>query len=569
MLKPFLDTMLQSVDERVEIVICDNGSTDESRAMLVEYGEKWGDMVKIVLAEKNLGFAGGSNLAYENASGKYIIFMNNDVRAVHNNWVDIFLSQAAPNKVLGPHLVESNDLTEVLDYGPVKYLNGWCMFFPREILEEIGVFDEGVGLAFFEDVELSYRAVKAGYILEQVNDTGLQHLGSQTLSDGFRIDEITDQAQKHYRSKMIQYKREENGNLRIVFIVPSNYKFNDYDWEGRGVGGAEASLINLSRALARAGHEVWVYNECDKQGVFNGVHWAHISTFQITDYADVAIIFRMPIENIRIINAKIKLFWSCDQYTTGKWDKEILPYVDRMVAISPYHQWYLAKHKNIHPDFVKVIDLGISKQDYEVPGDKVPGKMIFCSVPDRGLNNMRDIFPLVKHRVPHATLVITSDYTLWGTSANNEQYLDLQKMEGVTYLGKVDRKQLVQEQLSSEIMAYPCEYEELFCIAAAECIAAGAVPVTTTYGSLPTTVGKSGVLVRREMGNDFHRTMADIIVEMLTNHQLRKKVSDAGRGRMLHNYNWDTIAQQWIAFFDTVHRDKLEGGDISWMKIQQ
>ena len=68
-------------------------------------------------------------------------------------------------------------------------------------------------------------------------------------------------------------------------------------------------------------------------------------------------------------------------------------------------------------------------------------------------------------------------------------------ISGVQYRGHVSRQELVALQRSAKVLAFPCTFPEGFCIAAAEAMAAGAVPVCSGDFALTTTVGRSGVLI--------------------------------------------------------------------------
>lgn len=57
-----------------EIIVVDNASTDDSAAMVKKEFPK----VKLVVSEKNLGFAAGNNLGIPYASGRYLLFLNPD-----------------------------------------------------------------------------------------------------------------------------------------------------------------------------------------------------------------------------------------------------------------------------------------------------------------------------------------------------------------------------------------------------------------------------------------------------------------------------------------------------------
>ena len=70
---------LQSVKNitysNLEVIIIDNGSDNKEGEMLLK---KYGKNIKVFILDKNTGFTGGNNLAYQKAKGKYIILLNND-----------------------------------------------------------------------------------------------------------------------------------------------------------------------------------------------------------------------------------------------------------------------------------------------------------------------------------------------------------------------------------------------------------------------------------------------------------------------------------------------------------
>src|SRR5689334_5583515 len=64
-----------------EVVVIDNGSTDDSFKILAKYPS-----VKVVRSDRNLGFAGGNNLGLTACSGELILLLNNDT-VVHPDFL--------------------------------------------------------------------------------------------------------------------------------------------------------------------------------------------------------------------------------------------------------------------------------------------------------------------------------------------------------------------------------------------------------------------------------------------------------------------------------------------------
>lgn len=323
---------------------------------------------------------------------------------------------------------------------------------------------------------------------------------------------------------------------------------------GNGVGGAELAMMTLMRAFAKRGHDVTVYN--DSLGIFDGVNYTLRRNFQSGENRDALIIFRSPnplVQFNRLGDSQSVVWWSCDQHTTGSFhDLGRHPRVDFCVTISPYHTDYHLMHYSIPREKIGHIDIGVRTEEYEQQVDKIQNRMIFCSVPDRGAIELAQAWPKIVDALPDASLVITSDYRLWGVPhANNAQYQRLfRMMKNVQFMGRVPRPELVKLQLQSEIMAYPCTYEELFCIAAAECQVAGAIPVTSGVGALPTTNEIGKVLPGFPTDPGWIQSFAATVVDMLT--KSREELVNAQTKRkntVWERFNYDNIAEQWEYLF--------------------
>jgi len=253
-----------------------------------------------------------------------------------------------------------------------------------------------------------------------------------------------------------------------------------------GVGGAELALLTMCEIWHNSGHKVTLYNNPIEIGM-SPFDQQHVSEFHPEANRDILIVFRSP--NKLAIDAKgYKIWWSCDQQTVGKFG-EFAPHMDKIVCISPYHAKFFADKYQIRD--VTVIDLPVRADDYaDMKVDKIPNRLIFTSIADRGLMGLCDVWDKMKSQIPDLSVVITSDYRLWGRHnlpTNEKHRAKWMSKQGVTFLGAVPRKKLIEIELQGQIFAYPCTYPELFCISVAEAQFAGTVPITSQVGALWTT----------------------------------------------------------------------------------
>ena len=328
------------------------------------------------------------------------------------------------------------------------------------------------------------------------------------------------------------------------------------DIYGRGLGGAELSMITMMETLASRGHDVTVFNDPKTPGTYSGVKYEMIDNYQPGHKRDVTIIFRSPnkrYNRTRCSGSMRKIWWSTDQYTIGSF-QQLAAEVDYVVTISPYHTSYHHTRYSIPLNKMSHIDLGV-RDDFSVHGEveRIPGRLIFASIPDRGLRVLHSAWPLIKRDIENASLVITSDYTLWGSGANvGGHRLMWANNEGVQYVGNVPRRDLTRLLLEAEIMAYPSVYEELFCVSAAEAQYAGAMPITSKAGAL-TTTNEFGLTIPGDPATEsFIKNFAKRIVDLLGvdhDHLQSRRASMMEMAR--RRFDWNVIAERWEELFET------------------
>ena len=182
------------------IIVVDNGSSDGS----VDLVRNKYPQVELVALPKNKGFTGGVNAGIKRfieLGSKYVALLNNDAVA-DKSWLKNLVSflEANPkagiatSKILdqkGRHLDSTGDLYTIwgLPYprgrGEVNTkeydsdtwvfgASGAASIYRIKMLQEIGLFDEDF-FAYYEDVDLSFRAQLAGWKIAYVPKALVYH----------------------------------------------------------------------------------------------------------------------------------------------------------------------------------------------------------------------------------------------------------------------------------------------------------------------------------------------------------------------------------------------------------
>lgn len=184
---------LLHLPEDHEIIIVDNGSTDETQKSLDGNKE-----IVYYRNSENQGFAKACNIGYSLASAPNVLFLNNDIRVKDekDTWTQKLIERC-PYALVGPTMGQLDDglnfVHEANKILPGKsYMSGWCIASSKQIWSKLivsrsdsdtteypQVFSEEFGLAYFEDTDLSFRARKLDISFEVI-EIPVVHFGKQT-----------------------------------------------------------------------------------------------------------------------------------------------------------------------------------------------------------------------------------------------------------------------------------------------------------------------------------------------------------------------------------------------------
>jgi len=166
-----VNQILDMTEGDYALLVVDNGSTDKTPEFLAEMRAKHPDRLFTITNPENRGYPTALNqgIAWGEERGcEYYLCLNNDIIITERGWLECFIGplREDPRQLVGARLIDFNDLVRFEGH-TIPYLEGWALALHRQFLKDVGRFDEAFSPGWFEDVDISYRAVRAGYKLTQ------------------------------------------------------------------------------------------------------------------------------------------------------------------------------------------------------------------------------------------------------------------------------------------------------------------------------------------------------------------------------------------------------------------
>ena len=191
-----LESLSKCTYKDVEILVVDNGSTDDSIKVV---SEKFPAVI-IITSDRNRGYAAGCNFGAQFAKGEYLLFLNNDtivtpsfisemVQVIENDkkiaiCQSLLLKPDASIDSSGDfidHLgVVYNSTKKTDEIREISSARGASMLIRKNIFDILEGFDEKFYVSF-EDVDLGWRTWMIGYKVILTPKSIVYHTGGQTI----------------------------------------------------------------------------------------------------------------------------------------------------------------------------------------------------------------------------------------------------------------------------------------------------------------------------------------------------------------------------------------------------
>ncbi|MGN0032241.1 MAG: glycosyltransferase family 2 protein [Candidatus Limimorpha sp.] len=210
-LSKFLPIVIQHSNDVSEIIVADNASTDDSvKFMRANFPE-----IRLIINNKNGGFATGYNIALRQIDAEYYCLLNSDIE-VTPNWIEPIIKlmdadmsiAACQPKILSYYDKErfeyagagggyidkygypfcrgrvfqclEKDEGQYDDIKEVFWATGACMFVRADIYHKSGGLDDSF-FAHMEEIDFCWRVKNEGYKVMFCPESKVYHIGGGTL----------------------------------------------------------------------------------------------------------------------------------------------------------------------------------------------------------------------------------------------------------------------------------------------------------------------------------------------------------------------------------------------------
>lgn len=371
----------------------------------------------------------------------------------------------------------------------------------------------------------------------------------------------------------------------LLWVGYHAQKWDARNWVENGIGGSEYSMLKLAYKLQNKGYDVTVAGDV-QLGWLWGVKWVNEDALKnnrgprglneahdvrVKDHYDIVIgnnyiSFIKHLEAVNISFDKAYFWMHNEDYYKWYKGEELNEYksyfkhpkLKAIIGVSKFHANILKENASKLFDYtpheahtyIRSIDNAIDLDDYtewknepiEIDTDnKVKGRIIWSSSPDRGLDMILSNWSDWKAKRPDLSLVVCSPpYSV--------DWLDKKTLKGlkdVEWKANLCPLDLKREIAKAEYWIYCSDYVETYCISALEMMMGKVKIMTTGTGNIMSLIGNGdrGEICTMDPDTVINDLLNDINKPIYNTRQTNKVNKAATWAR---NENWDNRVNEWI-----------------------
>jgi len=313
-------------------------------------------------------------------------------------------------------------------------------------------------------------------------------------------------------SKPQNFSKQQCSQSKNILIYTG---FSDINWNytytlKNALGGSEKAVAYLSKCFPKD-YTIYISGHVENE-IIDNIHYIHLD--ELTN-----LINSIPFHTV-IVSRYIsfyEMFSSCSFYQSFIWahdcqlitygsnlnDNQLLKkwenYINGCICLTEWHHNLFLEKYSIFKNKITIINNGIDLDSFTsvTNKNKIKNRFIYTSRPDRGLNNLLNLWPQIIEKIPDATLTISS-YGLFPSNPDEKLLKNIidANPNSIRYLGKLNTEKLYEEMNIAEFWLYPTHWPETSCITALEMLMSSVICLYYPEAGLPYTIDKYGLIVK-------------------------------------------------------------------------
>lgn len=247
-----IESVIQKTDyKNYEIIIVENNSTTNE---IFEYYKtiEQRENIRVVIWKDKFNYSAINNFGVRYANGEYLLFLNNDIEVIRENWLSEMLANVQRKEVgiVGAKLLYPDNMVQhagvIIGMGGIaghplsrhpaddcgyfargiiqqnlNAVTAACMLTKKEVYEKVNGFEEKLAVAF-NDIDLCLKVRKAGYLIVYDPEALLYHHESisrgkeDTLEKRNRFEGEVDYMAKKWKDVLEKGDEYYNPNLSLL-----------------------------------------------------------------------------------------------------------------------------------------------------------------------------------------------------------------------------------------------------------------------------------------------------------------------------------------------------------------
>ena len=379
--------------------------------------------------------------------------------------------------------------------------------------------------------------------------------------------------------------------IKLQFIDIQGLEYDDTTLEQKGLGGSEAQVVYMQRELNKLGFEIFIYNNCESEGDYNGIHYKHFRNIDCSIEYDIVISERstypflpqsyrnqvleeskqiahrepIDIQIFKDLKQKKKIIRQHDYTVWGEFqltDLVLNDLIDEFFVLSDFEQIEYFKKTSIEKLEEKTWKTrnGIKPgkyDDIDIWG-KDPNMFVVNYNYSKGVPVQQELWKDIKREIgnPNQTLHIIGGFYLFKNTSEGMQN-DMMNLRdkykddpSIIFHGFIPHDKVFQLLHKQSFFLYPSTFPETYGISLIECIQHNVVPICVNFGSIKEVQGNYSIMVPNNttnfpIWNNFLKSSFVSAVQYAYKNQFYSNSLRHKMNEIKKFLTWDKVQIQW------------------------